>query len=148
MLEKTDSLINDVLELLTKIDNNFPSVTNEYLVKIALIYFNLDVETTLKEWLKNNNNLISIISEFNNIRNFCEFYKTNFNNPNTSKLKAIYDKFGLTWPELDDSEVTAYNNIITARNDMNHDPFRSLKVNFTDIQGAFIIAEKILNPFK
>jgi hypothetical protein len=145
MLEKTDSLINDVLELLTEIDNNFPSITNEYLVKIALIYFNLDVETVLKDWLANND--VSK-AKFSNMFDFCNFYNTNFNNPNITKLKEIYKKFDLQWPKLSNSDETAYHNIILARNKINHNPYNSLSVNFNEIKLALEIAKKILKPFE
>ena len=150
MLERTNSLIQDVSKISDKIAGESPSVISEYLVKIALIYFNLDIETALKDWLRKNNNLlITKISGFNNMRDFCSFYNNNFNNPNIEKLKKIYEKFDLCWPEgLADSDVINYNNIIEARNAINHDPYISLKVDFAEIRDAFETAEKILGSLQ
>lgn len=145
MLERTKTLIEDVSNISSAINNVSPNFTGEYLVKIALIYFNLDVETALKGWLNNNNSLITIISKFNNnIRDFCNFYNTNFNNPNIEKLNAICQKFGLCSPKLDYSEVTIYNNIIKARNEVSHDPYSRLNVSLEEIKTALETAEKIL----
>lgn len=144
MLEKTTALIEDVSELSVAIEDKFKSVTNEHLVKIALIYFSLDVETYLKEYFSKE----KLISKFNNIRDFCNFYKNNFNNPDIDNLKAIYKKFGLEWPKLDDSEMAAYDNIIVARNGINHDPLLSLSINFDEIKGALKVAMKILKKLE
>jgi len=137
-------LINDV----KMFDRDEIETVVPHIIRGAIILFSAEVEHNLKDFIAIALKHISLKNKsLNELREFLKKYTNKSRNPKFEDIKELLSFFGINIT-LNNPEINYYNNIITQRNRMAHDPRAIITTSLEDIEQAIEIAEKLLSLIK